>query len=72
MESDLAALAGLKAQAVAQLVKLTTPKETKVVPVRLGEFFTALDSEESIRQGAERLRDHLLKLFEEGVKIVVE
>ena len=72
MESDLAALAGLKAQAVAQLVKLTTPKETKVVPVRLSEFFTALDSEESIRQGAERLLDHLLKLFEEGVKIVVE
>jgi hypothetical protein len=72
MESDVAALAGLKAQAVAQLVKLTTPKETKVVPVRLSEFFTALDSEESIRQGVDRLRDHLLKLFEEGVKIVVE
>lgn len=72
MESDLVALDGLRAQALAQLVKLTTPPETKLVRVRLTEFFNALDSEETIRQAVDRLRDHLLKLFDEGVKIVVE
>jgi hypothetical protein len=72
MESDLAALDGLKAQAVAQVVKLTTPVETKVVRVRLASFFATSDSENSIKAAVERLLDHLLKLHQEGVKIVVE
>jgi len=72
MESDLAALDGLKAQALAQVVKITTPPETKVVRVRLSQFFSTLESEDAIRQAVERLRDHLLKLHQEGVKIVVE
>jgi hypothetical protein len=72
MESDLAALDGLKGQALAQVVKVTTPPETKVVRVRLAQFFSALESEDAIRQAVERLRDHLLKLHQEGVKIVVE
>jgi hypothetical protein len=72
MESDLAAINGLKSQALAQVVKLTTPPETRLVRVRVSEYFPALDSEQAIRQAADRLRDHLLKLFEEGVKIVVE
>ncbi len=72
MESDLAAINGLKSQALAQVVKITTPPETRLVRVRVSEYFPALDSEQAIRQAADRLRDHLLKLFEEGVKIVVE
>lgn len=72
MDSDLAALDGLKAQTLAQLVKLTTPPETKVVRVKLTDFFNSLNSEASIRQAVDQLRDHLLKLLDENVKIVVE
>ena len=72
MESDLAAMEGLKSHAFAQMVKLTTPPDTKLVQVRLSEFFNTLDNEDAIRQAVDRLRDHLLKLLDEGVKIVVE
>jgi hypothetical protein len=73
MESDLAALGGLFAQVVAQVQKLTTPPETKVQRVRVSEFFGgAMETEEQVRQAVARLQDHLLKLLDEKVKIVVE
>jgi hypothetical protein len=73
MESDLAALGGLFAQVVAQVQKLTTPPETKVQRVRVSEFFGgAMENEEQVKQAVARLQDHLLKLLDEGVKIVVE
>ena len=73
MESDLAALGGLFAQVVAQLQKLTTPADVKVERVRIAEFFTgSMDSEDQVKQAVARLQDHLLKLLDEGVKIVVE
>lgn len=73
MESDLAALGGLFAQVVAQVQKLTTPPETKVQRVRVAEFFGgAMESEHQVKQAVARLQDHLLKLLDEGVKIVVE
>jgi hypothetical protein len=73
MESDLAALGGLFAQVVAQVQKLTTPPDTKVKRVRVSEFFGgAMENEEQVRQAVAKLQDHLLKLLDEGVKIVVE
>jgi hypothetical protein len=73
MESDLAALGGLFAQVVAQVQKLTTPPETKMQTVRVAEFFGgAMENEEQVRQAVARLQDHLLKLLDEKVKIVVE
>ncbi len=73
MESDLAALGELFAQVVAQVQKLTTPPETKVQRVRVSEFFGgALETEDQVKQAVARLQDHLLKLLDEKVKIVVE
>ena len=73
MESDLAALGGLFAQVVAQVQKLTTPPETKVQRVRVSEFFGgAMENEEQVKQAVARLQDHLLKLLDEKIKIVVE
>lgn len=72
MESDQAALGGLKAQVIARLRELTAPEE-KVERVYLSDFFVEpLDSEEAVENAIERLRAHLLKLISEGVKIVLE
>jgi hypothetical protein len=73
MESDLAALGGLFAQVVAQVQKLTTPPETKVQRVRVSEFFGgAMENEDQVKHAVARLQDHLLKLLDEKIKIVVE
>jgi hypothetical protein len=41
--------------------------------VRLAEFFVGpLDSKATVEEAIKNLRDHLLKLSEEGVNIVVE
>jgi hypothetical protein len=51
---------------------MTAPKE-KLERVRLAEFFTeALESEEAVEKAVERLREHLLKLVSEGIKIILE
>lgn len=72
MESDLAALDGLKTQALVRLQELTAPKE-KVERVKLAVFFgNGLESEEEIEKAVEQIRTHLLKLMAEGVKIIVE
>jgi hypothetical protein len=73
MESDLAALGGLFAQVITQIQKLITPSEVKVQRVRIAEFFSdAMETEEQVKQTIARLQDHLLKLLDEGVKIIVE
>lgn len=76
MESDLAALPALKGQVIARLQELTIPAEedgTHVERVKLSEFFTqVLDTEESVTDALDRLREHLLKLIAEGAKVVVE
>lgn len=76
MESDLAALQGLKVQVLARLQELTTSadqKQTRVERVRVSEFFGGvLDNDESINSAVERFREHLLKLIDEGAKIIVE
>ena len=76
MESDLAALQGLKVQVLARLQELTTStdqKQTRVERVRVSEFFTGvLDDDKAINSAVERFREHLLKLVDEGARIIVE
>jgi hypothetical protein len=76
MASDIAALSFLKAQTVARVQELTAPPEVegaRTERVRLADFFVGpLDSESAIKEAVERLTDHLLKLFAEGVRIIVE
>jgi hypothetical protein len=45
----------------------------KIERVRISKFFSgAFDSADQIKEAVARLQDHLLKLLDEGVKIVVE
>ena len=76
MESDLAALSGLKSQVLVRIQELTALTEENVVVlerVRLVDFsFDSIDSEEAVEQVVERLKEHLLKLVNKGVKIIFE
>ncbi len=72
IESDLAALGGLKAQVIAHIQQMIDPEE-KIERVKLSEFFTeALDSREAVNTAIERLHEYLLKLLAEDVKIILE
>jgi len=72
LDSDLAALGGLKAQVIARIQQMIAPQE-KIERVKLADFFTeALDSRESVHSAVERLHEYLLKLLDEGVKIILE
>jgi len=73
MESDLEALGGLFAKVVAEIQRLITPPQTKIKRVRVAEFLSgSFESPDDVRQAVARLQDYLLKLLDEGVKIVVE
>ena len=76
MQSDLFALDGIKSQAITRIQELTAPPEEEGVRterVKLAEFFVgALDSQEAVDEAIERLRDYLLKLTSENVRIIVE
>ena len=57
---------------IVDIQRIVSPKE-KVERVRLSEFFTeTLESEQAVEKAIERLREHLLKLVDEGVKIILE
>jgi hypothetical protein len=72
MESDLAALGGLKAQVIEYIQRIITPAE-HIKRVKLSEFFTeAADSKEAVDNAIERLHEYLLKLLDEGIKIILE
>lgn len=73
MESDIEALGGLFAKVVSEIQRLTTPPDVKIERVRISEYFTgSFESADQIKEAVARLQDHLLKLLDEGVKIVVE
>jgi hypothetical protein len=72
MESDLAAARGLQAQVTDRIRELATP-EVKVERVRISQFVSnGLDSEQAIDEALQRLRERLLELLKQGVKIVLE
>ncbi|MBN1318379.1 MAG: hypothetical protein JXA42_23065, partial [Anaerolineales bacterium] len=73
MESDLAAVMGLQGQVIVRIQKLVMPEDEPVERVRLMQFFnTPLDSENAINQALEQLRQHLQKLVDQGIKIILE
>ncbi|MGH7493131.1 MAG: BREX system P-loop protein BrxC [bacterium] len=76
IESDLAALPSLKSQVQARLQELTAPataNDRRVERVKLSEFFKeTLDSEQAVEEALDRLREHLLKLLAERVRIIIE
>ena len=60
-------------QVVSEIQRLTTPPEVKIERVRVSEFLEgSFESEEQIKKAVARLQVHLLKLLDEGIKIVVE
>ncbi len=73
MESDIEALGGLFAKVVSEIQRLTTPPEVKIERVRVSEYLAgSFESSDQVRKAVARLQDYLLKLLDEGVKIVVE
>jgi hypothetical protein len=77
MDSDLAALTGLKAQVLARVHDLVDAEAKKagkrIERIKVLDFFAdALDSEAAVNEGIERLREHLQKLVAQGVKIILE
>lgn len=73
MESDIEALGSLFAKVVSEIQRLTTPPEVKIERVRVSQFFAgSFESADQIKEAVARLQDHLLKLLDEGVRIVVE
>ena len=73
MVDGAGAYAGPDPRTVLQVQKATAPPEQKIERVRVSTFFaTSIDSEEQVKESVTRLQDHLLKLLDEGVKIVLE
>jgi len=76
MESDLAALASLKADVIAHIQDLTAPPEpegARTERVKLAEFFSGpLDSQAAVEDAVRVLTEYLLKLTAEGIRIIVE
>ena len=73
MESDIEALGGLFAKIVSEIQRLTTPPDVKIERVRVSEYLSgSFESPDQVKKAVARLQDYLLKLLDEGVKIVVE
>jgi len=72
LESDVAAAPALRAGIVSRLHEVTKPKE-RVERVRLSQFASEpLDSDLAVEHLVENVKQHLLKLVAEGVRIVIE
>ena len=72
MESDLAAAPSLRSQVLERIRALVTPQE-KVERVRVSEWLTNdLSTPQAIDAALAKLRERLLALLEEGVRIILE
>jgi hypothetical protein len=74
IESDIAAVGGLRNEALRSIQEFLTPEE-KVERVRFADVFSrsqAISTEEEVDELIDRLREHLLKLVEAGSKIILE
>jgi hypothetical protein len=73
MESDIEALSVLFAKVVSEIQRLITPQGVKVKHVRVSDFISGpFESADQVREAVAQLQEHLLKLLDEGVRIVVE
>ncbi|MBK9750791.1 MAG: BREX system P-loop protein BrxC [Chloroflexi bacterium] len=72
MESELAALETTKARVITRVYEIATP-DKPVRRVRLADVFSEpIETEEAVERAVESLRDHLLKLIAQDVKIILE
>ncbi len=72
MESETAAVDSLKIEVIGELQKLATP-EKKIVRVRVADFTgRVIESSSDVEEATARLKEHLLKLVAEDVRIVLE
>jgi hypothetical protein len=74
MESDLAAVGGLRTTAMRRIQEYLTPEE-KIERVHVADVLNqsqAITSKEEVDELVERLREHLLKLVESGAKVILE
>lgn len=75
MESDLAAVAGLKSSVIVKLQELSLGGEKKapVRKVRLSEFFNRpIQTQEELDKALDLIRDSLQKCIDEGAIIILE
>lgn len=72
MESELAALETTKARIITRVYEIATP-DKPVRRVRLADVFKEpIETEEAVERAVDSLRDHLLKLIAQDVKIILE
>ena len=72
MESDLAAAVSLRGQVSERVHSLVTPQE-KVERVRVSELLAGdLTTPEAVDAALAKLRERLLALLDEGVRIILE
>lgn len=72
MESDLAAASGLRGQVLDRMQMLAAP-EARLERVRVMDYLPGdLASEQAIDEALARLRERLIELLQQGVKIVLE
>ncbi len=74
IEADLIAVEGIRNQVIRQIQKMLEP-EDKIERVRVAEVassYQALATPEDVDKALEKLREHLLKLIDSGVRIILE
>jgi len=73
MQSDIDAMPSLETSILDRVRAALAPPDQPVARVRIREFFAdGLGNAESIQLAVDRLRDHLIKLLDEGARIVLE
>jgi len=72
IEGDIAALSSRLSESLAKLEHALRPEE-RIERVRVAELVdSAVATKEDVEEFIERLRNHLLKLIEEGVRVILE
>ncbi len=73
MRSDIEALGERFNRVSCEIQRLVTPQDVKIKRVRVSDLLPgAFESADQVKEAIARLQDHLLKLIDEGVKIVLE
>ena len=74
IESDVAAVDGLKRKALKKIIEITFSEgKEKVEHVRIASFFSgAIQSEEDPKEGIEQFQNHIQKLLAKGKTIILE
>lgn len=73
MQSEIDAMPALQSSILERVRAALAPPDQPVARVRVREFFAeGLDDAGAIQLAVDRLRDHLIKLLDEGARIVLE